>query len=72
MRTNIDIDDELMQKALAETGAATKKAVVEEGLRTLLRVRRQAKALKNLDGIGWGGDEDAIEKSWSWTDDVKE
>jgi Arc/MetJ family transcription regulator len=29
MRTNIDIDDELMRSALAATGLRTKKAVVE-------------------------------------------
>ena len=37
MRTNIDIDDELMAEAMKATGQTTKKAVVEEALRQLLR-----------------------------------
>ena len=32
MRTNIDIDDKLMKQAMKATGAATKKAAVEESL----------------------------------------
>jgi Arc/MetJ family transcription regulator len=31
MRTSIEIDDDLMRRALAATGLRTKKAVVEEG-----------------------------------------
>lgn len=37
MRTNIDIDDELMAAAMAAGGFKTKKAAVEEGLRLLCR-----------------------------------
>ena len=33
MRTNIEIDDELMARALGLTGLRTKRAVVEAGLR---------------------------------------
>jgi Arc/MetJ family transcription regulator len=39
MRTNIDIDDELMRKAIAATGLRTKKAAVEEGLKLLVRLK---------------------------------
>ena len=35
MRTNIEIDDELMQRAMRCTGARTKRAVVETALRLL-------------------------------------
>lgn len=42
MRTNIEIDDRLMEKALKVSGLATKRAVVEEGLRLLIRMREQA------------------------------
>jgi len=42
MRTNIDIDDALMAKAMATTGKSTKKDVVEEGLRLLVQTHRQA------------------------------
>ena len=36
MRTNIEIDDELMSQAMAATGLSTKRATVEEGLRLLV------------------------------------
>ena len=45
MRTNIEIDDELMEAVLKETGLPTKRAAVEEALRTLLRIRRQRRVL---------------------------
>ena len=56
MRTNIEIDDTLLTSAMAASGQATKRATVEEGLRILVRVRRQAKALVDLKGLGWKGD----------------
>ena len=60
MRTNIDIDDELLSQAMAATGLSTKRATVEEGLRLLVRVREQAKALAELKGLGWVGDLDEM------------
>lgn len=60
MRTNIDIDDELMAQAMAASGLSTKRTVVEEGLRLLVRVREQAKALRELEGLGWDGDLDEM------------
>lgn len=45
MRTNIDIDDELMRQAMAATGATTKKAAVEASLRKLIDVKVHEKAL---------------------------
>ena len=39
MRTNIVIDHSLMQRAMKATGLSTKKAVVEEGLRLLIKVK---------------------------------
>lgn len=41
MRTNIEIDDTLMKRAIRSTGLKTKRAVVEEGLRTLIRLADQ-------------------------------
>lgn len=56
MRTNIEIDDRLMAQTLRATGLRTKREAVELGLRTLLRLRKQA-ALKRLRGrIEWRGD----------------
>lgn len=60
MRTNIEIDDTLLARAMAATGQSTKRATVEEALRTVVRVRGQQDALRNLWGIGWEGDLDAM------------
>ena len=65
MRTNIDIDDELLSQAMAAAGLSTKRATVEEGLRLLVRVRRQAKALAALKGLGWEGDLDELRQGRS-------
>jgi len=62
MRTNIDIDDELLAQAMAATGLATKRATVEEGLRLLVRLRQQAKAIAELKGLGWDGDLDEMRR----------
>ncbi|WP_137181525.1 type II toxin-antitoxin system VapB family antitoxin [Roseomonas sp. AR75] len=56
MRTNIDIDDRLMAEVLKETGLPSKRAAVEEALRTLLRLRRQARIRELRGKIAWEGD----------------
>lgn len=56
MRTNIDIDDDLMAEAMAATGLATKKAVVEEALRRLVRNERQKETLDLFGTVEWSGD----------------
>jgi Arc/MetJ family transcription regulator len=60
MRTNIEIDDELLSQAMAATGLSTKRATVEEGLRLLVRLREQVRALADLEGLGWEGDLDKM------------
>jgi Arc/MetJ family transcription regulator len=60
MRTNIEIDDELLSQAMAATGLSTKRATVEGGLRLLVQIRRQAEALAALKGSGWVGDLDEM------------
>jgi len=60
MRTNIDIDDRLLANAMKASGHSTKRATVEEGLRLLVRLRGQAKALAQLKGLGWDADLDAL------------
>ena len=39
MRTNIDLDDELVEEAMQYSKARTKRALVEEALRTFVDVR---------------------------------
>ena len=51
MRTNIEIDDELMKKAMKASGATTKKATVEHALKLLVRMKKQQIAFSGLQGI---------------------
>lgn len=60
MRTNIEIDDRLMQDALRMTGLKTKRDVVETGLRTLLRLCEQQKIRALRGKLDWQGDLDAM------------
>lgn len=62
MRTNIVIDNSLMQQAMKVTGLSTKKAVVEEGLRMLIKVKGQ-EGLHRLRGkVEWEGDLDVVRR----------
>jgi Arc/MetJ family transcription regulator len=56
MRTNIDIDDELMKQAMKATGAVTKRAVVELALQKLIQLEEQKGILKWFGKIQWEGD----------------
>mgnify|MGYP001606987720 CR=1 FL=1 len=51
MRTTLDLDAELVRRALQETGAKSKTEVIEMGLRALLE-REARKRLKALFGEG--------------------
>jgi Arc/MetJ family transcription regulator len=56
MRTNIDIDDRLMAQAMRRSGARTKKAAVEAGLRLLAQTHAQG-GIRRLRGkVQWEGD----------------
>lgn len=60
MRTNIVIDDELMAKAIKATGLETKKDVVEQGLKLLVK-RNEQQSIRSLRGkIKWEGDLDSM------------
>lgn len=41
MRTNIDIDDALLEEAFSISRARTKKDLVHEALRELIRIRKR-------------------------------
>jgi len=62
MRTNIVIDDELMREALQVTGLKTKREAVEEGLRTLVRLKRQERLKQYRGKLAWEGDLDALRR----------
>lgn len=60
MRTNIVIDDDLMEEARTSTRLKTKKAVVEAGLKMLIQIKKQER-IKELRGrLRWEGDLDAM------------
>ncbi len=55
MRTNIVIDDDLMDEALKVSRLKTKKAAVEEGLKLLVQ-RKKQENIKDLRGkLHWKG-----------------
>jgi Arc/MetJ family transcription regulator len=60
MRTNVEIDDELMAKALRLTGLRTKRAVVNAGLRALIERRGRELLLEAAGKYSWEGDLDRM------------
>ena len=56
MRTNIDIDDKLMRQAMRHSGARTKKATVEAGLRLLVETHGQTAIRRHKGKVHWEGD----------------
>jgi Arc/MetJ family transcription regulator len=60
MRTNIVIDDNLMNNILRATGLKTKREAVELGLRTVLRLQQQEKIKRFRGKLDWQGDLDAM------------
>lgn len=62
MRTNIDLNDTLVKQAQKLSGLKTKKAVVEEGLRILVRMYRQRNVRKLRGKLEWEGDLNELRK----------
>lgn len=60
MRTNIVIDDKLMNDALKASGFSTKKEAVEQGLKLLVRRSKQQEIRKLRGRIKWEGDLDEM------------
>jgi Arc/MetJ family transcription regulator len=56
VRTNIDIDDRLMRRAMRSSRSRTKRATVEAGLRLLIQTRAQASIRRLRGKITWDGD----------------
>jgi len=56
MRTNIEIDQKLMEEAMNALGFTTKKATVEEGLRLIVRLKKQARIKEYRGKLKWEGD----------------
>lgn len=57
MRTNIEIEDDLMDEVMRAGGFKTKREAVHAALTMLRDVKRQG-SIRELRGIGWGWDDD--------------
>ena len=62
MRTNIEINDNLMAEALKAGGFKTKRAAVEEGLRLLVRTQAQGRVRWLRGKLRWEGSLDEIRR----------
>jgi Arc/MetJ family transcription regulator len=60
MRTNVVVDDKLMESALKTSGLKTKKDAIEEGLKLLVQMKGQEK-IKGFRGkLKWTGNLDEM------------
>ena len=57
-RTNIDLDDDLVQEIMRRYDLSTKKEAVDLALRRLVGVPLTTEFLLGLKGTGWSGDLD--------------
>jgi Arc/MetJ family transcription regulator len=56
MRTNIDIDDALLNAAMSLSGLKTKRETVEAGLKLLVQLKRQQRIRLYRGKLHWEGD----------------
>lgn len=56
MRTNIEIDEDLMEEAMKISGHKTKKATVEAGLKLIVSLHLQEKIRSMRGKLKWEGD----------------
>ena len=63
MRTNIEIDDDLMADALRLTGLRTKREAVDQALRLMVRLERQRSVRELYGKLDWEGDLDEMRRS---------
>lgn len=63
VRTNIEIDDELLAEAQEITGMATKRATVQFALEELVRRRSRRRVLDLRGRVEWVGDLDDSRRS---------
>jgi Arc/MetJ family transcription regulator len=58
MRTNVVIDDQLMDKAQKYSGLTTKKGAIEAGLKLLIQLHKQSEVRSLRGKINWEGNLD--------------
>jgi len=64
MRTNIEIDDDLMRAAMQATGVTTKKGAVEAALRRLVEIRADEAARKEAVRRGRSKNGQSTDEDW--------
>ncbi len=62
MRTNIVIDDQLMDSAISVSGFKTKKETVEDALRLYIKIKDQREILRYKGKIEWEGDLESMRR----------
>lgn len=63
MRTNIDLDDRLVERGLRLTGVQTKRELVNLALSEFVRRKDQRKILKLRGRVAWQGDLDEMRRT---------
>lgn len=63
MRTNIEIDDDLIAEAQELAGTPTKRATVEFALRELVRRKERVRVLELRGAVDWEGDLESSRRS---------
>lgn len=67
-RTNIDIDDELIETAMERFQVRTKREAIDIALRRAVGTPLSKDFLLSLEGMGWEGDLDEMRR-WRFVDE---
>lgn len=62
VRTNIDIDDQLLADAQALSGSLTKKQTVERALKLMVELGRQSEVRRLRGQLSWDEDLDKMRR----------
>jgi Arc/MetJ family transcription regulator len=62
-RTNIDIDDDLVRRAMLRYGLRTKREAVDLALRRLVGEPLSLEEALEMEGSGWQGDLDELRRA---------
>jgi Arc/MetJ family transcription regulator len=62
-RTNIDIDDDLVRRAMLRYGLRTKREAVDLALRRLVGEPLSLEEALEMEGSGWDGDLDELRRA---------
>ena len=65
MRTNVVIDDALMNDAKLVSGLKTKRETIESALRLLIKVKSQSFIKKYHGKLRWDGDLESMRRDWA-------